>query len=175
MQNSLVLTELSPQDVPATIRTELRALACNDTPADLVFTPDGRYAAVAIGRDVLLIDGRRGRALRVLKGSRSEIRDLSFCIRGPYLAGIADDGTLMIWNWLSGMQEVTVNAHRTGGTRVAHSCDGGILATVGDGGDLRYWIADVPVDTRPCCEKQPDNIISDAQRRDESPEAERER
>lgn len=106
---------------------------------ELAWNGSGRWLATGGGSDVVLWDfrtGPEGRAPRTLGGHGERIVAFSWQRRGPLLASIARDSTLMLWH--PGRGDAAIARYRllSQPTVLAWSPDDGLLAIGGDGGEL---------------------------------------
>ena len=80
----------------------------------------------------------------VLTGHEAPINDVTFSPDGKWLASVAADASLRLWDAERGNSHVAVEAHDTRATHVAYSFDGATLATAGDEGAkqiIKLWNA----------------------------------
>ncbi len=69
------------------------------------------------------------RIREVLSGHKSSVQDLAFDPEGERLASASLDGTVIVWNALSGKKLLTLTGHKAAIYGVAFSPDGKLLAT----------------------------------------------
>jgi WD40 repeat protein len=115
----------------------------------LAFSPDGRRMA-SINRDkrlglptVRICDATSGQELLVLHRSESsgDIYEISFSPDGRRLASAHWDGTVRIWDTVSGREPLVLRGHVDSALGVAYNPDGRRLASVDVRGTVRVWDA----------------------------------
>jgi WD40 repeat protein len=68
--------------------------------APLVVSPDGKYIAGCLEREVIALwDAFTGKQLGKLEGHRGDIGSLSFSADGRFLVSASADTTILIWDW----------------------------------------------------------------------------
>ncbi|TXK41803.1 TIR domain-containing protein [Nonomuraea sp. C10] len=105
-------------------------------PEPIAYSPDG--ATIAIGHDdggVLLCVG--GLPVRTLQGHSGRVYAVSFA--GGLLASGASDGTVVLWDALTGERLRTRTGHSDGAWPVRLSPTGELLAVGGGDGVVRVW------------------------------------
>jgi WD40 repeat protein len=115
----------------------------------VAFSPLGGALAVGVfGGDtdwtktgfptVMIWDADTGEQLETLSDDRA-IMDLAFSHDGRYLASIAWDGTLEIYDRDEQSTVLIERAHKWVGFSVAFSPDGQTLASASSSGDIKFW------------------------------------
>ncbi|TMR98161.1 TIR domain-containing protein [Nonomuraea basaltis] len=105
-------------------------------PEPIAYSPDG--ATVAIGNEdggVLLCVG--GAPVRTLQGHRGRVYAVIFA--GDLLATGASDGTVVLWDALTGERRHTLSGHADGVWPVRVSPAGDLVAAGGGDGVVRVW------------------------------------
>ncbi|HEX8493537.1 MAG TPA: tetratricopeptide repeat protein [Pyrinomonadaceae bacterium] len=104
-------------------------------------TPDKKMKAqVSDNRQVKLLDTTTEQELRTLSGHTANVFEVAFSPDGKRLATASDDGSIRIWNALSGETQVTF----TPGAAAYHltfSADGKTITTTETDGRTKIWDA----------------------------------
>lgn len=106
----------------------------------VVYSPDGRLLATALGNDVVVRDARRGTEIRRLSGHKSQVTRLAFAGNGR-LASASDDKTARVWDPVMGREICTFHGHDDGVSTVAFGPTGAWVASAG-GRVIQLWRAD---------------------------------
>jgi len=111
------------------------------TVTDIVFSPNGRWAATAsLDRSIRLWDTRTGTMLaRFLAGHRDWIRTLAFQPDGHRLCSGGDDGNIRLWDLTTGKRLQRIPSTQGWVRSVVYSPDGMLLASGGDDGMVNIW------------------------------------
>ncbi|MEU8322623.1 TIR domain-containing protein [Nonomuraea sp. NPDC048881] len=105
-------------------------------PEPIAYSPDG--STIAIGNEdggVLLCAG--GSPVRTLQGHRGRVYAVTFA--GDLLATGASDGTVQLWDTLTGRRLHTLTGHPDGVWPVRLSASGELVAAGGGDGVVRVW------------------------------------
>jgi WD40 repeat protein/serine/threonine protein kinase len=108
------------------------------------FSPDGgRLAAAGFGRfSIVIWDAATGARVHVIQGHTWVIHQLSFSPDGRLLASAAHDGTVRVWDVMTGKEAICpALRHEAPATGVAFSPDGQRLASASLDGTMRVWDA----------------------------------
>src|SRR5262249_28716749 len=90
-------------------------------------SPDGSLLAEVQGfedRDVAVRQTANGKVAFTLKGHTFEINDIVFSSDGTRLATASADGTIKLWDGVTGQELLTLHGHNAGANCVAFSPDG---------------------------------------------------
>lgn len=132
----------SPSSTPAPWLAEFRFGAWEQVLA-VAWSPDGKLLAASAGEKVYIFEGEINTPIQVLQINSGADR-LVFSPEQnspvPYLlAAAAKDGTVQLWDALTGQKLVAWGAHQKGARSVAFHPTGGILATTGGDAMVRLW------------------------------------
>ncbi|KAG8988565.1 hypothetical protein FRB94_001891 [Tulasnella sp. JGI-2019a] len=106
----------------------------------LAFSPHGSLVSSTPGRAIRLWDRQAEKPLRKLQGQSQSISLVTFSSEGSTLACGLDDGTITLWNILSGTPDIpTPQGHLAPIISMAFSADGTRLASVDSDGEPRMW------------------------------------
>jgi eukaryotic-like serine/threonine-protein kinase len=75
------------------------------------------------------------------RGHRGVVHDVAWSPNGQRIASASDDGTVQVWDALTGKNSITYSQHTGPVYAVAWSFDGSLLASVGADGTLQVWMA----------------------------------
>jgi RNA polymerase sigma factor (sigma-70 family) len=126
----------SVRDV-ATGREIGRMKASEYTLKCVAYSPDGKALALAFGDRwvhlfVTTSDGEmRGEVHRLEEGHERGVRSVAFAPRGGYLASGAEDGTVRLWELVTGKECARFVGHEGGVRCLSFSPDGRCLASAG--------------------------------------------
>lgn len=113
-------------------------------PPGATFSPDGHFAAVALGDAVHIVDGENGTTVAVLSSHSQWVGSPSFSPDGQRLVANASDKTLRVWEIPSGKQLVVLtsdNDPRPLGSPI-FSPDGRRIAAIVDDTMVRVWTSE---------------------------------
>ncbi|XP_040428462.1 WD repeat-containing protein 3 [Cygnus olor] len=99
----------------------------------------GRGVAVAACEHVFVWDARKGEKVLILKGLKQEVRFLCPSPDGLHLAVGYEDGSIRIFNLLSGEANVTFNGHKAAVTAMQYDQLGGRLVSGSKDTDVIVW------------------------------------
>ena len=97
---------------------------------------DGKTVAIGRGRDVLLLT--TGASERILNGQHGSVNNLAFSDDGRTLAGVAEDGTIGIWDVANARLDKTIT-DRGAITALRFAPDGQVLATAAEDHSITLW------------------------------------
>jgi WD40 repeat protein len=83
--------------------------------------------------------GQQVKPSATLRGHTKVVDSLAFSRDGRMLASASWDGTVKLWEVLTGKERATLKGHPDGAIAVAFSPDGGLLASGGRHGMVRLW------------------------------------
>ena len=111
--------------------------------SSLAFRPDGSSLAVAVYKEVKLIDSERGTVKATLSGAIDVVRSVAYSPDGKYLAGAggapARFGEVKIWNAASGDLVRSLKGHNDFIYSIAFSPDSKLLATSSYDKLIKLW------------------------------------
>ena len=122
------------------VMAELASVA-GHAPAQLAISPDGRWLAMAEGKQVSLLDTAAPNAKpRALAGHSGDVRALAFSRDSLHLVSAAADRSARVWSVL-GQAGPTVlsGGHTAALTDAAFSPDGKLVATTSSDASVRLW------------------------------------
>ena len=105
---------------------------------DIAFSPVGQYLAVASGIGVWMYEVATSRAL-MLMPTASGVSSVSFSPDGSTLASGSWDGTVQLWDVVTGEPIATLGGRESSGSSVSFSPDGATLASGSLDGTVRLW------------------------------------
>ena len=110
---------------------------------DVAFAPDGNRLAVPSSIGIWIYDARPGKVkeLDLFTGHTGEVTALAFSPDGATLASANWDGTLYLWNAVTGEQLFTLEGHKGGVRSIAFSPDGKTVASGSNDKTVRLWDA----------------------------------
>ena len=85
--------------------------------SDIAYSPDGRRLAVSGSIGVWIHDAQSGKALSLITGDTSYVNSVSFAPDGKTLATGSGDGTILLWDALTGApvpEQLTVDINGDG-------------------------------------------------------------
>jgi WD40 repeat protein len=107
----------------------------------IAISPDGRYVAVSGRFEAFKLYDSSGRLVRAFQGHTGRTRYVSFSPDSKQIASTSEDGTLRLWETMSGQVARVIQAkNRRGYAQVFFSADGRRLAALGDN-VLYIWSA----------------------------------
>ncbi|MDX2116911.1 MAG: WD40 repeat domain-containing serine/threonine protein kinase [Planctomycetota bacterium] len=106
----------------------------------LVFSPDGKYIAMASAMVSLQIaDVEQRRRVALITGTQSAFNQIVFSPDGTQIAGAHDDGVVKIYESASGRVLSSLRGHTSAVFGIAYASDGKSLLTGGGDGTIRKW------------------------------------
>ena len=128
--------------------SQILSSATTEGPHGLACSPDDKYVASGFWDDsaVAIWELKDLRLSNLLRGHQrclgpGYVRDLAWSPNGDVIASAADDGTVRIWDVLTGRCTETLESHFTSGiASVAFSYDGIFLAGYSSHEGLRLWL-----------------------------------
>jgi WD40 repeat protein len=113
---------------------------CGAAVHSVAFSPDGKVAAVVVGRALKLYSTDTHKPCGELTGHAGVVRALSFSPDGTLLSA-GDDGTARLWDVAAGRERAAFD-WQVGPVGVAAFSPDGMLAAVGGKGGLVVWNVD---------------------------------
>lgn len=112
-----------------------------DGVADLAFSPDGRQLAVANFGNVVRVHDLDGKEPVLELGHARIATSVAYSPDGRRIATGSYDGTIAIWNSLTGHKLLALRAHKGHVDSLAFTPDGFSLASAGGDGRIKIWNA----------------------------------
>ena len=105
---------------------------------DLAWSPSTGLLAVAAGEHIHLYATPDFKEILQIPAG-GVLNELAFQPKGSLLAGAGQDGSLVVWDVLTGEMLYRVAAHKKAANTVVFSQDGALIATGGNDGMARLW------------------------------------
>ena len=106
---------------------------------DLIFSPDDRVLASAVGSDINLFDTQTATLMKKLTKHEAAVNALAFSANGRLLASGSADRTAIIWQIDSGKSKHILKGHDQTVSAVAFSPDGTLLASGSGNASVVLW------------------------------------
>lgn len=103
------------------------------------YSPDGSLLAVASSIGIWIYDAETFQASTLLTGHTMPVLSVAFSPDGRTFASASADGTLQIWDRVTGTHKRRLIAHKVDVNSVAFSPDERILASGSDDGTVLLW------------------------------------
>ena len=108
---------------------------------DIKYSPDGKFLAVASGIGIWLYDVTVHQEASLITGHTSVVDSLAFSSDGRILVSRNVDGTIVLYDRISGTQKTLIGHNGEYIKWIALSPDGKILASSNPEGTIRLWDA----------------------------------
>ena len=105
------------------------------------FSPDGRLAAAAHGREMRIIDVETDSVIHTLKGHAHNIEALTFSPDSKAIASVSADKTIRIWDAATGAPLKTLEGHASYVHSAAYSPDSKAIVSASADKTIRIWDA----------------------------------
>ena len=109
--------------------------------ADIQYSPDGKFLAVAGGIGIWLYDVTIHQEVSLIIADTSQVWHLAFSPDGRILASGNADGNIILYDRITGTQKTLIGRNTEYITSLAFSPDGKILASSNREGTVRLWDA----------------------------------
>lgn len=117
--------------------------ALNVFPSTMLWSPDGKYLAVAQAKTVEIRDATTGKIALTYSEHTASITSMAWSPDGRYIASGAstNDHTVQVWESTSGKNVFTYRNHKNSILSLAWSPDSKQLASCDGGSDINIWDA----------------------------------